>query len=74
VHWLVPVAVVVVGMFLSVLDSSIIGVALPVIGKDLHVDGEEYLSWVDTAFRVSEAVVIPATAWLAARLGLRRMS
>ena len=71
-HWLVPVAVVVVGMFLSVLDSSIIGVALPVIGKDLHV-GAEYLSWVDTAFRVSEAVVIPATAWLAARLGLRRM-
>jgi EmrB/QacA subfamily drug resistance transporter len=72
VHWLVPVAVVVVGMFLSVLDSSILGVALPVIGQDLHV-GPEYLSWVDTAFKVSEAVVVPATAWLAARLGLRRM-
>jgi len=72
VHWLVPVAVVVVGMFLSLLDSSIIGVALPVIGKDLHV-GPEYLTWVDTAFRVSEAVVVPATAWMAARLGLRRM-
>ena len=71
VHWLVPVAVAVVGMFLSVLDSSIIGVALPVIGQDLHI-GPEYLSWVDTAFRASEAVVVPATAWLAARLGLRR--
>lgn len=71
-HWLVSVAVVVVGMFLSLLDSSIIGVALPAIGKDLHV-GPEYLTWVDTAFRVSEAVVVPATAWLAARLGLRRM-
>ena len=72
VHWLVPVVVVVIGMFLSVLDSSIIGVALPVIGQDLHV-GTEYLSWIDTAFRVSEAVVVPATAWMAARLGLRRM-
>jgi EmrB/QacA subfamily drug resistance transporter len=74
VHWLVPVAVAVavVGMFLSVLDSSIIGVALPVIGKDFRVNSED-LSWVNTAFRVSEAVAIPATAWLAARLGLRRM-
>jgi EmrB/QacA subfamily drug resistance transporter len=71
-HWQVPVAVVVVGMFLSALDSSIIGVALPVIGKDLHVNSED-LSWVNTAFRVSEAVLIPPTAWLAARLGLRRM-
>src|SRR5581483_6229150 len=52
--------------------SSIIGVALPAIGKDLHV-GSEYLGWVDTVFRVSEAIVVPATAWLAARLGLRRM-
>jgi EmrB/QacA subfamily drug resistance transporter len=72
VSWLVPVAVVVVGMFLSALDSSVIGAALPVIGKDLHVNSAD-VSWVSTAFRVSEAVVIPATAWLAARLGLRRM-
>ncbi|HZZ48256.1 MAG TPA: DHA2 family efflux MFS transporter permease subunit [Pseudonocardia sp.] len=71
-HWLVPVAVAVVGMFLSVLDSSIIGIALPVIGKDLYIDSED-LNWVSTAFRVSEAVVVPATAWLASRLGLRRM-
>jgi EmrB/QacA subfamily drug resistance transporter len=72
VHWVVPVAVVVVGMFLSALDSSIIGVALPVIGKDLDVNTED-LNWINTGFRVSEAVVVPATAWLAARLGLRRM-
>jgi len=72
VPWAVPVAVVVVGMFLSALDSSIIGVALPVIGKDLYVNSLD-LSWVNTAFRVSEAVVVPVTAWLAARLGLRRM-
>jgi EmrB/QacA subfamily drug resistance transporter len=71
-HWVVPVAVVVVGMFLSALDSSIIGVALPVIGKDFYVNSED-LNWVNTAFRVSEAVMVPATAWLAARLGLRRM-
>ncbi|HEY1970775.1 MAG TPA: DHA2 family efflux MFS transporter permease subunit [Pseudonocardia sp.] len=72
VHWLVPVVVVVVGMFLSVLDSSILGVALPVIGKDFYVNNED-LNWVNTSFRVSEAVVVPATAWLAARWGLRRM-
>ncbi|HTK67712.1 MAG TPA: DHA2 family efflux MFS transporter permease subunit [Pseudonocardia sp.] len=71
-HWLVPIAVAVVGMFLSVLDSSIIGIALPVIGKDFYVNNDD-LSWVNTAFRVSEAMVVPATAWLASRLGLRRM-
>jgi EmrB/QacA subfamily drug resistance transporter len=72
VHWLVPILVAVVGMFLSVLDSSIVGIALPIIGKDLYVNSED-LSWVNTAFRASEAIVVPATAWLAARLGLRRM-
>ncbi|HEY9418049.1 MAG TPA: DHA2 family efflux MFS transporter permease subunit, partial [Pseudonocardia sp.] len=71
-HWLVPIAVAVVGMFLAVLDSSIIGIALPVIGKDFHVSNDD-LGWVNTAFRVSEAMVVPATAWLASRLGLRRM-
>ena len=72
VHWIVPVAVAVVGMFLSVLDSSILGVALPVIGQDFRVNSLD-LTWVSTAFRVSEAVAVPAMAWLATRLGLRRM-
>jgi EmrB/QacA subfamily drug resistance transporter len=71
-HWVLPVAVVVVGMFLSVLDSSILNVAVPAIGKEFVASTED-TQWLGTTYRLAQAVVVPATAWLAQRLGLRRM-
>jgi EmrB/QacA subfamily drug resistance transporter len=59
-------------MFLSVLDSSILNVALPAIQKEFNISAED-AAWVSTAYRLGQGVVIPATAWLAERLGLRRM-
>jgi MFS family permease len=67
--WLVA-AVVVVPTFMEVLDTTIAVVALRYIAGGLSasvVDGE----WVLTSYLAANAVVLPITGWLSARLGRR---
>jgi EmrB/QacA subfamily drug resistance transporter len=72
-HGLVKVALVAgIGMFLSVLDSSIVGVAYPAIEKELGATSES-VQWITTAYKLCQGVVIPPAVWLCMRYGLRRM-
>jgi EmrB/QacA subfamily drug resistance transporter len=71
-HWIVPLAVVVVGMFMSVLDTSIVNVAIPTIQKQFGVTTDS-IQWISTAYTLCLGVVVPTSAWLGERLGLRRM-
>lgn len=67
----VAMGVVLIGSFMVVLDTSIVNVALPQIGKDFGaVSGVE---WVVTAYLLSVGVVQPLTAWTADRLGKKRV-
>jgi EmrB/QacA subfamily drug resistance transporter len=50
-----------------VLDSTIVNVALPAIGKDLK--STHGLEWVVTAYLVAVCVAQPAAGWLADRFG-----
>jgi EmrB/QacA subfamily drug resistance transporter len=64
--------VFVAAMFMSIMDVTIVNVALPTIGHDFHtsptaVDG------ISIAFLVSLAVFIPASGWLGDRFGGRRV-
>jgi len=70
--WGVPLAVVVVGMFMSVLDTSIVNVAIPTMQKEFGVTTDD-IAWVTTAYTLCLGVVVPASAWLGDRLGLRRL-
>jgi EmrB/QacA subfamily drug resistance transporter len=69
----VAVSVVfVAAMFMSIMDITIVNVALPTIGHDFHtsptaVDG------ISIAFLVSLAIFIPASGWLGDRFGGRRV-
>jgi EmrB/QacA subfamily drug resistance transporter len=69
----VAVSVVyVASLFMTIMDSTIVNVALPTIGRDLHVQ----LAAVDSVvigFMVSLAVFIPAAGWLGDRFGGRRV-
>src|SRR5579863_8530297 len=59
-------------MFMSIMDATIVNVALPTIGRDFRVS----VTAVDTisiAFLVSLAVFIPASGWLGDRLGGKRV-
>lgn len=70
--WALPVLVLVSGMFMSVLDTSIVNVAVPTIE---HTFGEttEKVAWIVTAYALSLGVVMPLSAWLTDRFGARRV-
>ncbi|GAA4938613.1 EmrB/QacA subfamily drug resistance transporter [Actinomycetospora succinea] len=69
--WVVALLVLVAGMFMSVLDISIVNVAIPVMQNDFGVTTED-ISWVSTSYSLAEGVIVPASAWLGLRLGLGR--
>src|SRR3954453_15758761 len=64
--------VVILGAVMSVLDTTIVNVALQTLSKDLHtsLDG---IQWVVTGYLLALAAVIPVSGWAAARFGARRM-
>ena len=57
--------------FMEVLDTSIANVALPHIAGNLGASQDES-TWVLTSYLVSNAVVLPISAWLATRFGRKR--
>jgi EmrB/QacA subfamily drug resistance transporter len=59
-------------MFMSIMDGTIVNVALPSIGRQLGVPGSS-LDAVVVAYLVSLAVVIPASGWLGDRWGTKRI-
>src|SRR5713226_8696512 len=69
----VAVSVVfVAAMFMSIMDTTIVNVALPTIGRDFSVSPTAVDS-ISIAFLVSLAVFIPASGWLGDRFGGKRV-
>src|SRR5215475_11127766 len=64
--------VVILGAIMSVLDTTIVNVALQTLSRDLHtsLDG---IQWVVTGYLLSLAAVIPVSGWAATRFGARRV-
>ena len=69
--WLLPLGVVVIGMFMSVLYTSIVNVAIPTIQGVFGASPDD-IEWIATAYTLCLGVVVPTSAWLGERLGLRR--
>ncbi len=69
--WRIAV-VVILGAIMSVLDTTIVNVALDTLSKELNssLDG---IQWVVTGYMLALAAVIPVTGWAAARFGARRL-
>ncbi len=57
--------------FMEVLDTSIANVSLSHIAGSLSVSTDES-TWVLTTYLISNAIVIPTTAWFGLRLGRKR--
>jgi EmrB/QacA subfamily drug resistance transporter len=64
--------VFVAAMFMSIMDATIVNVALPTIGRDFHV-APTAVNSISIAFLVSLAVFIPASGWLGDRFGGKRV-
>lgn len=68
--WLIAVAVM-LATFMEVLDTTIVNVALPHIAGSISASTSE-ATWVLTSYLVSNAIVLPASAWLASVFGRKR--
>ena len=68
--WVIAVSVM-LPTFMEVLDTSVANVALPHIAGSLAASNEES-TWVLTSYLVSNAIVLPATAWLGGLFGRKR--
>jgi EmrB/QacA subfamily drug resistance transporter len=64
--------VVILGMIMSILDTTIVNVALRTLGHDLHSSLAQ-VQWVITGYLLSLAAVIPVTGWAARRYGAKRV-
>jgi DHA2 family multidrug resistance protein len=69
-QWLVGLTVT-LATFMEVLDTAIANVALPHIAGGLSASQDE-ATWVLTSYLVSNAVVLPISAWLSTRVGRKR--
>jgi DHA2 family multidrug resistance protein len=65
------VAVISIATFMTVLDSSIVNVALDHISGSFSASYDE-ATWVTTTFLIAQAIVIPISGWLANVLGRKR--
>jgi len=69
--WIVAM-IFVVGLFMDLLDTTIVNVALPTLAANFH-SSNAGLEWVVTAYLLSLAVWIPASGWLGDRFGTKRI-
>jgi EmrB/QacA subfamily drug resistance transporter len=65
-------AVVVVGAIMSILDTTIVNIALDRLSIDLHAPLDD-VQWVATGYLLALALVIPLTGWAAERFEPRRI-
>jgi EmrB/QacA subfamily drug resistance transporter len=63
-------AVVIVGSIMSILDTTIVNVALDTLGRELHSTIAN-IQWVVTGYMLALAAVIPVTGWAARRYGAK---
>ncbi|MGH3526916.1 MAG: DHA2 family efflux MFS transporter permease subunit [Pseudonocardiaceae bacterium] len=70
--WGLPLIVLIIGMFMSVLDTSIVNVAIPTIQTEFGGTTDD-VQWVVTGYTLTLGVVVPITAWLGDRVGLKRL-
>jgi EmrB/QacA subfamily drug resistance transporter len=68
----VVAGVVVLGVIMSLLDTTIVSVALDTLSRDLH-SPLGTIQWVSTGYLLSLAMVIPLAGWLSERFGSKRV-
>jgi len=71
-HWIAPVLVTLIGVFMSILDSSIVNVAISTIMNVFNTDTSG-VEWVSTAYMLAMGMVVPLSGWLGDKLGLRNL-
>src|SRR5262249_36272711 len=69
---LIPLIAIILGTFMVILDTTVVNVALPTLGRVFETD-LSLLQWVISAYLLAQAAVIPISGWLSDRFGARRV-
>jgi EmrB/QacA subfamily drug resistance transporter len=64
--------VVIIGVIMSVLDTTIVNVALETLSQELH-SPLSTIQWVSTGYLLSLAMVIPLTGWMSEKYGAKQV-
>ncbi|WP_284678103.1 DHA2 family efflux MFS transporter permease subunit [Frankia sp. AgKG'84/4] len=64
--------VTVLGATMSILDTTVVSVALPTFQREFHASYAT-VAWTMTAYTLALATVIPVTGWAADRFGTKRL-
>ena len=70
--WIVALLAV-FAIFMELLDSTVVNVAVPTLGRDFNVTSASTIQWVITGYLLSLAVFIPVSGWAADRFGSKRV-
>ncbi len=65
-------SVVILGAVMSILDTTIVNVAIDALARDLNASLGT-IQWVSTGYMLALATVIPLTGWAAERFGTKRL-
>jgi EmrB/QacA subfamily drug resistance transporter len=65
-------SVVILGAVMSILDTTVINVAIPTLAHDFHTSLTT-IQWVATGYTLALATVIPLSGWGADRFGTKRL-
>ncbi|NRD76227.1 multidrug efflux MFS transporter [Bacillus sp. BRMEA1] len=66
------IAILMIGAFISMLNETLLNVALPSIMKNLNV-GASTVQWLSTGYMLVNGVMVPATAFLIQKYSVRRL-
>ncbi len=64
--------VYIMGLFMTIIDGTMVNVALPRMAEDFGVETTE-IEWVAVGYLLTYAAVIPAAGWLGDRFGTKRV-
>src|SRR3954465_15776489 len=65
-------SVVILGAIMSILDTTIVNVAIDALGRAFHAPLST-VQWVSTGYMLALATVIPLTGWGSERFGTKRL-
>ncbi len=69
----VALAVVLCGTIMTILDATIVNIAIPTLQRDLHAGSYQAIAWVVTGYLLAQGAVIPLTGWATDRWGTKRL-
>lgn len=68
--WVVAV-IFVLGLFMEIMDTTIVNVAIPTLSREFDVKGAG-IEWVVLGYLLSIAVWIPSSGWIGDRIGTKK--